>query len=89
MRLLDNSFARQVAAAEAAGESPEALQALLGRGRAKKGMFEGDMEAGELEIGQVSGQIRQLVPAAEIVQELVREYELLTQGMADQRFHWK
>ncbi|HBL38870.1 MAG TPA: nitronate monooxygenase [Flavobacteriales bacterium] len=89
VRLLDNSFARQVAAAEAAGESPEALQALLGRGRAKKGMFEGDMEAGELEIGQVSGQIRQLVPAAEIVQELVREYELLTQGMADQRFHWK
>jgi len=89
VRLLDNSFARQVAAAEAAGESPEALQALLGRGRAKKGMFEGDMDAGELEIGQVSGQIRQLVPAAEIVQELVREYELLTQGMADQRFHWK
>ena len=89
VRLLDNSFARQVAAAEAAGESPEALQALLGRGRAKKGMFEGDMEAGELEIGQVSGQIRQLIPAAEIVQELVREYELLTQGMADQRFHWK
>ncbi len=89
VRLLDNAFARQVAAAEAAGESPEALQALLGRGRAKKGMFEGDMEAGELEIGQVSGQIRQLVPAAEIVQELVREYELLTQGMADQRFHWK
>ena len=89
VRLLDNTFARQVAAAEAAGESPEALQALLGRGRAKKGMFEGDMEAGELEIGQVSGQIRQLIPAAEIVQELVREYELLTQGMADQRFHWK
>ena len=89
VRLLDNAFARQVAAAEAAGESPEALQALLGRGRAKKGMFEGDMEAGELEIGQVSGQIRQLIPAAEIVQELVREYELLTQGMADQRFHWK
>ena len=58
VRLLDNAFARQVAAAEAAGESPEALQALLGRGRAKKGMFEGDMEAGELEIGQVSGQIR-------------------------------
>lgn len=89
VRLLDNAFARQVAAAEAAGESPEALQALLGRGRAKKGMFEGDMEAGELEIGQVSGQIRELIPAAEIVQELVREYELLTQGMADQRFHWK
>ena len=89
VRLLDNAFARQVAAAEAAGESPEALQALLGRGRAKKGMFEGDMEAGELEIGQVSGQIRQLIPAAEIVQELVREYELLTQGMVDQRFHWK
>ncbi len=89
VRLLDNPFAREVAAAEAAGQSTDQLQELLGRGRAKKGMFEGDLEAGELEIGQVSGQIQRLVPAAEIVQELVREYELLTQGMADERFHWK
>ena len=89
VRLLDNPFAREVAAAEAAGQSTDQLQELLGRGRAKKGMFEGDLEAGELEIGQVSGQIQRLVPAAEIVQELVREYKLLTQGMADERFHWK
>ena len=88
VRLLDNPFAQQVAAAEANGSDLEALSELLGRGRAKRGMFEGDLEEGELEIGQVSGQIDAIVPAAQVVEELVQGYQALTHGMKEQRFQW-
>jgi enoyl-[acyl-carrier protein] reductase II len=71
VRLLKNQFAEQIQAAEAAGETKEKLAEMLGRGRAKKGMFEGDLEHGELEVGQVSSLIREIKPAAEIVQELM------------------
>ena len=73
VRLLKNQFAEQIQAAEAAGESKEKLAEMLGRGRAKKGMFEGDLEEGELEVGQVSSMIREIKPAAEIVHELVED----------------
>ena len=88
VRLLDNPFAQRVAAAEANGADLEALSELLGRGRAKRGMFEGDLEDGELEIGQVSGQIDAIVPAAQVVEELVQGYQALTHGMKEQRFQW-
>lgn len=88
VRLLDNPFAQQVAAAEANGSDLEALSELLGRGRAKRGMFEGDIEEGELEIGQVSGQIDAIVPAAQVVEELVQGYHALTHGMTEPRFRW-
>jgi len=88
VRLLENAFARQVVEAENAGQSPEELKALLGRGRAKKGMFEGDLDNGELEIGQVSSLIQAVKPAAEVVTELVEGYSALTRGMEDPRFHW-
>ena len=88
VRLLDNPFAQQVAAAEANGSDLEALSELLGRGRAKRGMFEGDLEEGELEIGQVSGQIDAIVPAAQVVEELVQGYHALTLGMTEPRFRW-
>lgn len=88
VRLLENDFARAVAEAEGTGQSPELLSALLGRGRAKRGMFEGDMAEGELEIGQVSGQIQSIVPAARIVQELVQGYQTLTAGMTSETFQW-
>ena len=88
VRLLDNEFAQQVARAEAGGADADALANLLGRGRAKKGMFEGDLIEGELEIGQVSGQISAIKPAAEVVLELVEGYRKLTQGMDDSRFQW-
>ncbi len=88
VRLLDNPFAQRVAAAEANGADWEALSELLGRGRAKRGMFEGDLEDGELEIGQVSGQIDAIVPAAKVVEELVQGYQALTHGMKEQRFQW-
>ena len=88
VRLLDNPFARKVAAAEQIGASSKELQLLLGRGRAKKGMFEGDLDEGELEIGQVSGQINEIQSAAEIVAELVSSYQTLTAGIEDSRFVW-
>ena len=74
VRLLKNKFFQDIQEAYANGASKEDLQALLGRARAKKGMFEGDMEEGELEIGQVSGLIHNITPAAEIVEELMAEF---------------
>ncbi|MFZ1529682.1 MAG: nitronate monooxygenase [Ferruginibacter sp.] len=74
VRLLKNKFFEQVKDAEANCLPKEDLEQLLGRGRAKKGMFEGDMEEGELEIGQVSSLIKDLKPAAEIINEIWSEY---------------
>jgi enoyl-[acyl-carrier protein] reductase II len=74
VRLIKNKFFQQVAEAEARGANEEELALLLGRARAKKGMFEGDMEEGELEIGQVAAQINNVKPAAEIVQEIWDEF---------------
>ncbi|MFN3530406.1 MAG: NAD(P)H-dependent flavin oxidoreductase [Bacteroidia bacterium] len=74
VRLIKNAFYLQVAEAEARGVKADNLAQLLGRGRAKKGMFEGDLDEGELEIGQVSAQIRELKPAAAIVQEIWEEF---------------
>lgn len=70
VRLIKNAFYEKVKALEDQGASPEQLLALLGRARAKKGMFEGDLEDGELEIGQVSATIQRIQPAAEIVEEI-------------------
>ena len=74
VRLLKNHFFNQVQQAEANCATVDELNKLLGRGRAKRGMFEGDMEEGELEIGQVSAIIKDIKPAAEIVQEMYEEY---------------
>ncbi|MCD6068678.1 MAG: nitronate monooxygenase [Bacteroidetes bacterium] len=71
VRLIKNDFCNKVLAAEQTGASKEELTTLLGRARAKKGMFEGDLSEGELEIGQVSGAITAIKPAAEIVKELM------------------
>ena len=57
--------------------SKEQLTKLLGRARAKRGMFEGDLQDGELEIGQVAGLIHQIKPAAEIVSEIIEEFNTL------------
>ena len=70
VKLLKNHFFQQVREAEERGATPVELEDLLGRARAKRGMFEGDMQEGELEIGQVSAHIREIKPAAEIVAEL-------------------
>ncbi|MBU2020260.1 MAG: nitronate monooxygenase [Bacteroidetes bacterium] len=75
VRLMKNKFFHQVQNAYAQGASVEELNDLLGRGRAKKGMFEGDMEDGELEIGQISGLIHSVIPAANVVDEIMTEYQ--------------
>lgn len=75
VRMLKNNFFAQVQKAEQQGASVDELKKLLGRARAKHGMFEGDMEEGELEIGQVSALIKEIKPAAEIVKEIWNEFE--------------
>lgn len=75
VRMLKNGFFNQVQEAYRKCASPEELRQLLGRARAKRGMFEGDLEEGELEIGQVSALIHDILPAAQIVKEMVREFE--------------
>ena len=70
VRLLKNEFYMQVAKAEAEGADRSELMALLGRGRAKKGMFEGDLAEGELEIGQVASSVNEIRPAAQILKEI-------------------
>ncbi|MEQ1678896.1 MAG: nitronate monooxygenase, partial [Chitinophagaceae bacterium] len=74
VRLMKNNFFKQVQEAEQRGATVEELNALLGRARAKKGMFEGDLEQGELEIGQVSALLDDILPAAEIVNKVWQEF---------------
>lgn len=75
VRLIRNKFYEQVRLAEERGAGADELKQILGRARAKKGMFEGDLDEGELEIGQVSGMLRDIKPAAKIVEEMMAEYE--------------
>ena len=75
VRLLKNKFSAAVLAAEQRGASGEELLQLLGRGRAKKGMFEGGLDEGELEIGQVSAIVRDIKPAAGIIEETWQEFK--------------
>ncbi|TAF50754.1 MAG: nitronate monooxygenase [Sphingobacteriia bacterium] len=82
VRLLKNDFFQAVAQAEAAGADAETLSQLLGRARAKKGMFEGDMAQGELEIGQVAALIKNMTPAAEVVAEMILDYKAALASMA-------
>jgi enoyl-[acyl-carrier protein] reductase II len=83
VRLLENEFALKVAEAEQAGASRTELATLLGRARAKKGMFEGDMKEGELEIGQVSAMLDRVQPAADILNEIWTEFLIEKQRLAD------
>jgi enoyl-[acyl-carrier protein] reductase II len=76
VRLLKNSFALSILALEREGQNKAGLAAFLGRGRAKKGMYEGDMQEGELEIGQVSAMIEQIKPAAEILHEIWKDFHI-------------
>jgi enoyl-[acyl-carrier protein] reductase II len=74
VRLLKNDFFRAVEKAEAEGAGRAELMELLGRGRAKQGMFEGDMNQGELEIGQVASYIHEIKPAAQVLNEIWEEF---------------
>lgn len=75
VRLLKNDFFKRIEEAELRGASTEEQKQILGRARAKKGMFEGDMIEGELEIGQVSAMLDEILPAGEIVNNMMNEFE--------------
>ena len=77
VRLLKNKFFDQVMELYKTNPSKEQLTQLLGRARAKRGMFEGDLQEGELEIGQVAGLIHQIKPAAQIVSEIIEQFNTL------------
>ncbi|GAA4646702.1 nitronate monooxygenase [Pontixanthobacter gangjinensis] len=83
VRLLKNKFYEDIQNLYAKAPSKEELIELLGRARAKKGMFEGDLEEGELEIGQISGLIHEIKPAAEIVNEILRDFESAKKEVAN------
>jgi enoyl-[acyl-carrier protein] reductase II len=85
VRLIKNDFYQRVQGVYQAGGSLETLQALLGRGRAKKGMFEGDLVEGELEIGQVSGIINTIQPVKEIIRDILEEYELAKNELIEEK----
>ena len=79
VRLMKNNFYKEVQKAELECATIETLQNLLGKGRAKKGMFEGDLENGELEIGEVSAMIKAIEPASVILAEIWNEFEFALQ----------
>lgn len=85
-RLVKNEFYQQVQELEDKGASAEELRELLGRGRAKKGIFEGDLIEGELEIGQVAALIDDLPTAKEVVDSIIAEYNKLIKEMSTQSF---
>ena len=73
-RLIKNEFYDKVKAAEDSGASAEQMKELLGKGRAKRGIFEGDLVEGELEIGQIASLLKDLPPAKEVIGQIVKEY---------------
>tara|TARA_B100001245_G_scaffold236654_1_gene229287 strand:+ start:5547 stop:6497 length:951 start_codon:yes stop_codon:yes gene_type:complete len=85
VRLLKNKFYHDVASAYADKASAEDLKKLLGRARAKKGMFEGDLDEGELEIGQVSGLIHDILPAEVIFNNILSEYRAVKESLKTSR----
>ena len=76
VRLIKNKFYQDIQQLYAKCPTKEELSELLGRARAKKGMFEGDMDEGELEIGQIAGLIHKIIPAAEIIEEMITDFYL-------------
>lgn len=88
VRLLKNPFFDAVMNAYEKGSTPEELSDLLGRGRAKKGMFEGDIESGELEVGQISSLITTIKPAADVVAEIITEFNQALQARSDEKYQF-
>jgi len=85
VRLIKNDFYNKIQTAYQNNASVDEIKDLLGRGRAKKGMFEGDLTEGELEIGQIAGLINEIKPAAKIVQEIITEYNALKNNICNDK----
>ena len=86
VRLMKNKFYNDIQELYAKCPTPEELKALLGRARAKRGMFEGDLVEGELEIGQIAGLIHEIKSVAAIVDEVIQEFEMATKEFQNIRF---
>lgn len=83
-RLIKNEFYSEIEKIEQQGGSIEELKALLGKGRAKRGIFEGDLKEGELEIGQIASLFHHIQPVKEVMKELIDDYNSALQHMQDQ-----
>ncbi len=83
VRLIKNDFQKRIQEAEERGATKEELEQILGRARAKKGMYEGDMSEGELEIGQIASFVKEVKPAGEIVREVWNEFLQAKQEVAN------
>jgi enoyl-[acyl-carrier protein] reductase II len=86
VRMVRNEFAMEVEAAENKGANREELLKILGHGRARKGIFEGELKGGELEIGQISSLITEIKPAATIVKEIINEYNEVRKSLGDSKY---
>ncbi len=86
VRMMRNSFFNEVQQAYARCATTEELKELLGRRRAKRGMFEGDLQQGELEIGQVGAALKELMPAARIVEKVIHEFHTAAKGVSTVHF---
>src|SRR5690554_2150629 len=84
VRLIKNEFYHQVKEMEDRGATAEELRSFLGRGRSKKGIFEGDLIEGELEIGQIASDIKQIVPAKQVIEDMVARYNKAIELLATQ-----
>jgi len=85
-RMIKNEFYRQVQELEDRGATAGELRALLGQGRLKKGIFEGDLIQGELEIGQIASYIKQIIPAAQVVKEMIEGYYRTLKKLSEETF---
>ncbi len=88
VRLIKNEFYEEVKKAYSENVSTDKLNEILGRGRAKKGMFEGDLIKGELEIGQVSSLIQEIKPAAKIIEEILLEFQQSVEDLKNEKFQF-
>ncbi len=84
VRVIKNKFYQQIAEAEMHGASVEELKRLLGKGRAKLGIFEGDLDVGELEIGQAASFVTEIKPAAKILSEIWDEYQVIKKSLVQE-----
>ena len=84
VRLIKNEFYHQVKEMEDRGATAEELRSLLGRGRAKKGIFEGNLIEGELEIGQIASDIKQVIPAKQVIEKMIKGYNNTIKLLAGQ-----
>lgn len=86
VRLVKNEFYKQVQEMEDKGATAEELRAYLGRGRSKKGIFEGDLAEGELEIGQIASDIREIIPASMVIKDMIENYNKTLKNISEKTF---